>query len=278
MKLIASQGQPAKMCFDYLDKCPCILAEIKRCPQCSHLNGEELCHCQWVGVCIFDNVRWQDGAPLTAPPTGNALRPVKTFQLDQKTMLVYGQVASETVCNTGLFECIYLKGGKRPDHVRILGVVVEKFWDQQLLAMLVPTVDFKHKYYLRTETEFSLRNTLQQAVWGQEKMNSLYRSPIMLIAAGWGAHMAPYLASAFIQKGNRPVLYLDQQPTYVPGGTEFNLKVYPMDSRTLRELTVNNDFDYLAVLGPSSLYRKVIEALITSHKQVPIAVLNSYLF
>ncbi|WP_199873053.1 sulfide/dihydroorotate dehydrogenase-like FAD/NAD-binding protein [Inediibacterium massiliense] len=38
--------------------CPCYLAEMKECIMCNHLQGKELCDCNWQGICIYQEFYW----------------------------------------------------------------------------------------------------------------------------------------------------------------------------------------------------------------------------
>ncbi|HWQ62747.1 MAG TPA: hypothetical protein VN521_10570, partial [Negativicutes bacterium] len=39
--------------------CPCLLAETNHCVFCSHLRGQPVCDCNWSGICILYERRWQ---------------------------------------------------------------------------------------------------------------------------------------------------------------------------------------------------------------------------
>lgn len=57
--------------------CPCLLADFRACPNCSHLAGYPLCACEWRGFCPFLARQWSN-RPATR--TGSAPRVVAGSQ------------------------------------------------------------------------------------------------------------------------------------------------------------------------------------------------------
>lgn len=41
--------------------CPCQLAELGQCIECSLLRGEDECRCHWAGSCIWSHSQWGRG-------------------------------------------------------------------------------------------------------------------------------------------------------------------------------------------------------------------------
>ena len=41
--------------------CPCQLAELGQCIECSLLRGEGECRCHWAGSCILSHSQWGRG-------------------------------------------------------------------------------------------------------------------------------------------------------------------------------------------------------------------------
>lgn len=68
-------------CLDYSShKCPCFLARSGKCPECSILNGEQICHCNWTGFCLLLELQWNRDSLLDSMHTERvkveSLRPI----------------------------------------------------------------------------------------------------------------------------------------------------------------------------------------------------------
>lgn len=76
-----SHSEDRIICSDYAShKCPCFLARSGKCPECSILNGEQICHCNWTGFCLLLELQWNRSSLLDSMHTERAkvesLRPV----------------------------------------------------------------------------------------------------------------------------------------------------------------------------------------------------------
>ena len=114
------QGRDHSLCTDYLntDLCPCVLAEIKRCPICSHLQGKNLCDCEWVGTCILQNYQYGEFSPFILPQSNNC-QIVKAFQISPDGILLYLYVSSKALAEFNDFTILKLKYSNPPINVSV---------------------------------------------------------------------------------------------------------------------------------------------------------------
>lgn len=61
------------ICLNYASsECPCFLARSGKCPECSILNGKQMCHCDWTGFCLLLELQWSRNADLDSVHTERA--------------------------------------------------------------------------------------------------------------------------------------------------------------------------------------------------------------
>lgn len=68
-----SHPEEKVICLDYCShKCPCFLARSGKCPECSILNGDSICRCDWPGFCLLLELQWNRGSFLDSIRTERA--------------------------------------------------------------------------------------------------------------------------------------------------------------------------------------------------------------
>ncbi len=253
--------QPSTLCrFYHLeDQCPCLLAQLHTCPLCSHLMGSDLCGCDWLGDCLYQNSQWKDSPPLPPPPTGSTAMVIRGFPLPTATYIMFCRVAPETGANLLPLSTVYAVIWRHPSQINIPGAVVGMYPEQVVaLALCVPSPGDR---YLCDHTEsFQIKAVPKQAVFGLQSLAPTRNKRALIISSGFGNGLAPAVASTLHGKGYDPVaLAREAHPLTVQLLKRAKANLLPHSTVNLRLTKLPLEKPHLVVsLGPESQHRQVI--------------------
>lgn len=267
------------LCQDFLDpdRCPCILAELKECPICSHLQGNELCNCNWVGLCIYHNYQFADNYQLPPAPESGQGRILKSIVLNTGELILYTQVNSNTVQNFKPLDVIQLAYWKPPETFKKTAVILDVFADKNVLKIGLKTSDLCELYLGKSLTALKIKKEYAPVILGYTPLMGLDHSRVLIIVDSCGALLAQGLAKQLLARENTLVFYVADT---VPEVLTEQLKALPgtfkrFSSKHFTSCQFDAGFAYLCCLTSPALNRKLTGALdklgLTC---VPIAILD----
>lgn len=188
--------------------CPCLLSETNHCTFCSHLKGEEVCDCNWGGVCILYEKQWQQKKKNWVSDTDAPVR------LESDTEFVVKQKISE---HTYLLEFEV-----SPDLAHSLDrcgsfVFLRRPSDQQFyhfpvgvmkvigntIQVVIETIGPKSSRLLSdNNTRVLARGPYFNGIFGQPWIDNIDNGKILLIVGGMGQPPAMPIAHALVKKNN----------------------------------------------------------------------------
>ncbi|WP_227767152.1 hypothetical protein [Zhaonella formicivorans] len=272
----------SRLCNDFLeqDKCPCILAELKRCPVCSHLQGGELCNCDWVGTCVYTHYRFSEVAPLPANPDRKKANIIKAFPLSPGGMLIYAQISQQMLLALNEFSLIQLRHIKPPAVLRVPAAVLEVFDEQSMIELAVFTNDLQCQHLLQTLPEITVEILRDQIVFGLVPLSTVKNSKILVIASGYGCLLTPSIIRMLQSAGNEVTTALcASHPVIQERVKALRSQILPFDSKHLpiKEL-LSQKYSFICTLAQDTLNKKLTNSLKDLHLNIPIALLNNDLF
>ncbi len=188
--------------------CPCLLAETNHCVFCSHLKGQPVCDCNWSGVCILYERRWQpkngvwrgEQAPQRIEAESTILR--KELIAEQTYLLefaVVDELAAE-LGKTGAFVFLRLPGDPHYFHFPV-GVMKA---DGNVIQVVVEALGPKSSRLIDSAAGTVLvRGPYYNGVLGQPWIDNITCGTILLIAGGMGQPPALPIAARLLANGNK---------------------------------------------------------------------------
>ncbi len=179
--------------------CPCLLADLKACPNCSHLAGYPLCNCDWRGFCPFLERQWSDQQParVGSPP----------------------RVIASSQSAPRLLELAVAVGDRRLEPYSYPGTVVRLGLGDSPSGRIRPTaivsdVDLRLRAVLLSISLAQPENMLlgeADTIWldpnpgnlllGGNRLADLAGGSVLVIASGIGQSALPLLAKEMLRRG-----------------------------------------------------------------------------
>ncbi|EAX46548.1 conserved hypothetical protein [Thermosinus carboxydivorans Nor1] len=283
----------AARCIDInSDYCPCLLAETNHCVFCSHLQGKEVCDCNWTGICILYEKRWQspkqrwrgEEALVRIEMETNLLR--KEPVAENTYLLEFGVTdeLARQLDHTGSF--VFLRLPEDPPFFHF-PVGVMKISDRQV-QVVVETVGPKSARLVGSKTgRIFVRGPYFNGLFGQPWIDNLKSGKILLIAGGMGQPPAVPVARKLVQGGNAVTAVIAPGKTgKVFIGEELlamgiEVQIVPSLRQVglpfVRSLLANpaQRPDLIVSTGPDEQHYGVIAAMQSTGVNIPMAATNN---
>jgi 2-polyprenylphenol hydroxylase and related flavodoxin oxidoreductases len=273
--------------------CPCLLAETNHCVFCSHLKGQETCDCNWSGVCILYERRWQPKNSVAGRDEQPPLRMEEETALTRKELIatdtyllefsVGANLAAE-LKKTGAF--VFLRLAADPQYFHFPVGIMKM--NGSAVQVVVEAVGPKSRRLIDAAGgEVVVRGPYYNGVLGQPWIDNITCGTILLIAGGMGQPPALPIAARLTADGNRVIALL------APGKTgrvfieddlrAMGVTVHTVDSfrrtgagmltRWLADAGTHPDLVVSA--GPDDQHYSVIAAMQTAGVNIPMAATNN---
>lgn len=176
--------------------CPCYLAEVNRCVNCSLLSGQERCECAWTGSCIFSEFRWNGRTPRALRGTVES-RLVKKTTVGKDAFVLTVSVPSwlgRSLRAPGSF--VFLRPQNRPQIFDVPLSTMKVGDGGREIHLAVQDVGPKTAALNSKHESFACRGPFFSGMTGLENLKMPAKNALILakgISQGRGAHVACYL-------------------------------------------------------------------------------------
>lgn len=269
--------------------CPCLLAETNNCVFCSHLQGKAICDCNWAGVCVLYEKKWQTKKRSFQGGDALAVRvEVETQyeiinQINKDTFKMEFTLPDElanSLTKAGSF--IFMRRPGDPDFYHFpVGIMKVS---QNKVQVVVEAIGPKSRRILSgDDRKLLIRGPYFNGVLGQPWIDNTENSRILLVAGGMGQPPALAIASKLIQNNNKVTAIL------APGHTgkvfideELQaLGIQVENVSSMRRVGLNmlidmfGEYDLVVSAGPDEQHYGVIDAMQRADINLPMAATNN---
>ncbi len=185
--------------------CPCALAPLGECIECSLMRGEAICACRWPGACILEHAKWREQGEVRqsrlVPVLRSAVRPDGTIAL---TVRVSPLLAAE-LQSPGSF--VFARRDDNP-HFDAPFAVIQASPAKRELTLVFRTLGPKTKS-LRTHDGFIwLRGPYWNGIAGRGFIDAACGKKCLLVAGGVSVAILPNLAASLLRRSNSVTVVL----------------------------------------------------------------------
>lgn len=186
--------------------CPCLLADTNHCVFCSHLQGKELCDCNWNGVCILYEKKWQSrpSNSLLSKTIRNEVETIykvtdiisdNTYELEFDVPLSLAMVLDKP----GAF--VFLKNTDNPEYYYFpVGIMAV---DNNHIRVVIETIGPKSSSIIMNSSNIiKVKGPYFNGVLGQPWIEDITCGKILLIAGGMGQPPALPIVKKLMQNKN----------------------------------------------------------------------------
>ncbi|BBB92964.1 MAG TPA: hypothetical protein PKA28_01985 [Methylomusa anaerophila] len=273
--------------------CPCLLAETNHCVFCSHLKGENLCNCNWMGVCILYEKQWQyKNKEWLSFETDNGVRTeieteLSIEQLCENTYLLAFDVTSDlatAVDKPGAFVFLKKIGDPTFCHfpvgiMKVTGTTIQ---------VVVETIGPKSaRLFHDNNRKLLVRGPYFNGIFGQPWIDNINNGKILLVSGGMGQPPAIPIVrkltssanqvEAILAPGKIGCVFIDNElrdlgvkVTVVPSLRHTGMQI-------VAERLSNRGVlpDLIVSCGPDDQHYGVIAAMQTAGVNIPMAATNN---
>lgn len=277
-------------CIDINSKyCPCLLAETNHCIFCSHLKGEATCNCDWSGVCILNEQRWQyKRQHFGEEPSKTRIEEQVEFiikeQIGQNTYILEFAVTSELaeqLEKIGSF--VFVRCPSDP-HFFYFPINIMKV-EGNTLQVGIETIGPKSiKILAENNNKLIVRGPYYNGVLGGPWIDNITDGNIILIAGGIGQAPLFPLATKLTRNGNQVMAMLAPGKVgkvFIDGQLEeMGVQVHTVYSLRQSGMPMLKEWftlkpDLIVSAGPDAQHYGVIAAMQDAGVNVPMVATNN---
>lgn len=270
--------------------CPCLLAETNHCVLCSQLQGQNFCDCNWSGLCILNEKKWQSKTKITEDMIFRQeveSRIIAKEPISEHTYLMRLTVSSDLakqLQKIGSF--VFLRRLEDPAFFHFpVGVMEIKDTE---ITVVIEALGPKSTRLVEDKTEKILvRGPYFNGIFGQPWIDEISCGTILVIAGGLGQSPAWPIIKTLRTHNNQVVAIL--APGHVGKifvGHEFQeLGVTVKEVASLRSeglpliaewfLSETLRPDLVVSAGPDAQHKAIIHMMERTDVNIPMAATNN---
>lgn len=267
--------------------CPCILADTNHCVFCAHLQGKDMCDCNWSGVCILYEKKWnaRNEALVTRDPRPEIECPIveRKFLRENiyRIVLSLPPPLAEQLKAPGSY--VFMKRAVDPHYFQ-LPVGVMRVLDDDKIVVVLEALGPKSRRVTEEDQALIVRGPYKNGIFGLPWIEKLFYGKVLLVAGGMGQPPALPVAERLIKNYNKVTAII------APGTAGF-LNVEEFQSAGVELLQVESlrsmgyacladklradTWDLLVSCGPDAQHFAVIDAVREAGADLPIAATNN---
>lgn len=170
------------------DGCPCILAETCDCPECSMLQGKELCDCRWRGLCVLLKRYWAEPyvAQLGEVDRGEPELLRAIYVAPQVLKAVFAVPDGFLVELNRPGSCAGVVFGDGVKEGSAVGPVMDVLENIGVVSVVLQVDGPLARCMQRSDGWLRMARSLPGVIWGGELLERLRAGRALLVAAGLG--------------------------------------------------------------------------------------------
>lgn len=220
--------------------CPCYLAELGECLECSILRGEKECRCRWPGICVLSHHAWQGG-------TGTRRQSVRAPIVDRRTLqedleIVSIRTTPKLAGELRLPGSFVFVRGDAAAFFDAPMAVLHASPEQGTVTFAYAVLGPKTQRLSRCGEHLWLRGPYWNGITGHRHIEGVRGEACLVVAGGTAQSLAPNVVRSLLRHGNRVTVVLGR-----PGALFCN-PFLPADSQSLDVVKMHFPDD-LASLG-----------------------------
>lgn len=240
--------------------CPCALAALNECLVCSHLQGRDLCDCQWGKYCVY--IGFIHDRRKLQPAGQDCLMPVRCLDMGASGYIAFLTAPPSVAGTVKILDCGFLKNRREPGK-NLPAVVLNTYPGHNVISLAVKPPAGAERDLLPETASFDLC-CIKPAVPGLADLLGMIRKNILVVAEGFGQLLVNTLVKNCILPDNRAtVLLSDNLPGITRKLAETGVKylVTGHIGTVLQKTLAEDQFDSCFSLGTTRLHRQLAGVL-----------------
>jgi len=267
--------------------CPCILASANHCVFCAQLQGKDICDCNWSGICILYEQKWNARNDLvTAKPQRTEMEcsVIDRHFITEKIcriVLDVPRAMAEQLRDPGSF--VFLRRNVDPQYYHIPIGIMKVIGDHQIVVV-AEAVGIKSLRLVEEDQTVMLRGPYKNGIFGSPWIDKLTNGKVLLIAGGMGQPPALPVAEKLTRNYNKVTAIISAGTTgfiVTQELQDMGVNIVTVDSlrrvgyHHFASLLAETDWDLVVSCGPDAQHSKVIDAMRNIGCDLPMAATNN---
>lgn len=210
--------QRRPICIDAGSKfCPCSLADTGECLTCSILRGEEQCDCDWRGVCILNEYRF-NRKRSRGPRPEQAVRVLAEHRLAPTIVRLVVEAPDDFDADWTMPGAFVMARpiGSSQYYSTPLCIYNTTTEEPHMIELVIQENGVKTKALLQSQPRILLRGPYYNGWFGYKAVKSTAGSQVIMVVRGMGQAPALKMASELLRAENELLVYLDPGSAQVP--------------------------------------------------------------
>lgn len=267
--------------------CPCILASSNHCVFCAHLQGNDFCDCNWSGICILYEKKWNArndllvaGKPREEIECSVIEREFVNDQVCRIVLAVPGELAQQ-LRSPGSY--VFLRRNSDPHYFQ-MPIGIMKVTDGDKIVCVVEAIGPKSTRIVEEDQTLVVRGPYNNGILGLPWVEKLTYGKTFIIAGGMGQAPAFPVAEKLISNYNKVTAiiapgktgYLNDQEMRTLGAElcQVDSLRHTGYARLTQAITEEN-WDLIVSCGPDLQHFAVMDAMQAAGCDLPMAVTNN---
>jgi NAD(P)H-flavin reductase len=186
--------------------CPCILASSNHCVFCAHLQGKDICDCNWSGVCILYERKWNarnDVLIAKEPRPEIECAIIELKYINDNVFSIVLAVPSEMAAqlkDPGSY--VFIRRSVDPPYFH-LPIGVMQVMGEDRIMLVIKALGPKSIRIAEEDQTLVIRGPYKNGIFGLPWLEKLVYGNVLLIAGGMGQPPALPVAEKLINNYNR---------------------------------------------------------------------------
>lgn len=268
--------------------CPCTLASSNHCVFCAHLQGKDVCDCNWSGVCILYEKKWNarnDDIMIAREHRPEIECAILEWEFINKNVcrivLAVPPELARQAKNPGTY--VFIKRSIDPPYFHI-PISVMRVTDESKITVVIEALGPKSLRVVEEDQKLLIRGPYKNGIFGLPWIEKLTYGKVLLVAGGMGQPPALPVAEKLVSNYNRVTAII------APGTTGYfttaelqsmDIELIAVDSlrragyASLARKLAENYWDLVVSCGPDEQHFAVMDTMRAAGCDLPMAATNN---
>ena len=254
--------------------CPCVLANINECLVCSHLQGKDICDCDWENICVYLDYSFDKKAFQMPKGKKECYQVIKSLTISNDTYLFFLLVSEDLLEKVTPFAKVMVWPNLRPQNQRHPAVVLKTYKEQGILVLGVELSGYNEKLTYLGSKELAVEVSREQVITSLEHLIKLANQKILFNCGGFGQLLLTFLLAEYsLAKNNTILIYLDTPiPWAMKRLKKLGITFYTDKTTALKQLIADEKPSYCCSLGNYTNHKEVAYILANLKLSIPLII------
>lgn len=278
--------KPRLECIDSgSEYCPCYLAETGDCMTCSLLQGENFCHCNWRGICIYGEYV-DNGSKRKEERKNQNIEVVGIEKINEQNFILKMKASkslTRLLKEPGAY--VFLRGEDLPDYFDTPMSIMDADEKEGYIYIAYQVLGTKTQKLKSSIDKLNVRGPYWNGLHGMKNLKKTANKNCLVIARGIAQAPAILVLRKLVKNNNDVTFIVDKGSVgdiFIKDiFSKLDIKVIEEDVNSdkgkylIKNIIKNNDIDLVYSGGSDPLHKSIIDIIDEVEKDPYIVITNN---